>query len=143
MTLSTASAINQAFLDNLSAASVFGPGQVSNDYGVMESTSGCCCVVNPTSFTWEAMSFGNDRRNTWQWLLEGKVKDQGDPAALNRDAIAITDKVLATLQDDDTLQGTVRAIGAIEMSQNLREVEEVGGHIWRPVNWTVTLQDWD
>lgn len=143
MALSTASAINQAFLTNLSAASVFGEGQVSNDYGVMESTSACCCVVNPIGYLWEAMTFGNNRKNTWQWLLEVKVKDQGDPGQLNRNAIAITDKVLLTLQSDDSLQDTVMGIGAVEMSQDLRELEEIQGHAWRPVNITVTLQDWD
>ena len=143
MSLSTASAINQAFLDNLSAASVFGEGQVSNDYGVMESTSACCCVVNPIGYLWEAMTFGNNRKNTWQWLLEVKVKDQGDPGQLNRNAIAITDKVLLTLQSDDSLQDTIQGIGAVEMSQNLRELETVGSFSWRAIDVTVTLQDWD
>lgn len=143
MTLSTASAINQAFLDNLSAGSVFGEGQVSNDYGVMESTSACCCVVNPIGYLWEAMTFGNNRKNTWQWLLEVKVKDQGDPGQLNRSAIAITDKVLLTLQSDDSLQGTVMEIGAVEMSQDLRELQEIGGHAWRALDVTVTVLDWD
>lgn len=139
----TASAINQAFLDNLSAASVFGSGQVSNDYGVMESTSACCCIVNPVGYTWEAMTFGNNRRNTWQWLLEVKVKDQSDPGQLNRNAIAITDKVLGTLQSDDDLQETIKGIGAVEMSQDLKILEEVSGFVWRNIDVTVTLQDWD
>jgi hypothetical protein len=140
---STASAINEAWLTNLSAASVFGEGQVSNDYGVMESTSACCCIVNPVGYVWEAMTFGNNRRNAWQWLLEVKVKDQGDSGQLNRNAIAITDKVLATLQSDDELQGTVREIGAVEMSRDPKVLEEIQGHVWQAVDITVTLQDWD
>lgn len=143
MTAATASAINQAFLDNLSSASVFGSGQVSNDYGVMESTSACCCIVNPVGYTWEVQTFGNNRKIEWQWLLEVKVKDQGDPGQLNRSAIAITDKVLATLQSDDSLQDTIAGIGAVEMSQTLRELETVGSFSWRAIDVTVTLQDWD
>lgn len=139
----TASAINEAWLTNLSAASVFGSGQVANDYSVMESTSACCCVVNPIGYTWEAQTFGNSRQISWQWLLEVKVKDQGDPVALNKNAIWITDKVLGTIQGDDTLQGTIQGVGAVEMSQDLREIEEIQGHAWRPINITVTLQDWD
>lgn len=143
MTLSTASAINDAFLTTLSAGSVLGNGQVSNDYGVMESTSACCCVVSWTNYRNEAMTFGNNRKPTWQFLLELKIKDQSDPAALNRNAIAAISNIITALQNDDTLQGTARGIGAVEATKDNTVVEEVNGMAWRPINITVEVQDWD
>lgn len=133
----TASAIRDGVTTNLTAASVIGSGQVSTNYSVMESTSACCAVVNVINFVSEAMTFGNTRRGTVTILAELKLKDTGDHVTLMNNVPGLIDKVVGSLESDDTLQGTVDAIDRIEANWDPRIGEEIGGIVWIPVDLTV------
>lgn len=141
--MTTASALKDALITNLSAASVFGPGQVANTYDVMELTSGCCCIVNWQDYQNEAMTFGNNRREAWTFLLEAKVKDQGDPFQLTENTFTVIDRIIATLKTDDTLQGEAKGIGQVAANRVPGEAETIGGMTWLPVDVLVEILTWD
>jgi hypothetical protein len=141
--MASASAIRDGCITNLLAASVIGPGQVSPNYAVMESTSACCGVVNVTGFVSEAMTFGNNREGTATILAELKLKDTGDPVSLIANVPGFIDKVIASLESDDTLQGTVKAIDRIEASWDPHVVETLGSVSWLPVDVLITAEWFD
>lgn len=139
----TASAIRDACVTNLSAASCIGPNQVSNNYAVMESVAACCAVVNVIGFISNPMTFGNNRRGTATILAELKLKDTGDPVTLMNNVPALTDKVIQSLESDDTLQGAVQGIERIEAVWDPNIAETIGGATWIPVDLTVECSWWD
>jgi hypothetical protein len=141
--MTTASALKDAFLTNLSAASVLGPGQVSTNYSVLESTSACCCVVAFRQYTGTAMAFGNPQNRLWQFSLELFLKDTGDPVTLMNQPFAIVDKVIATLKSDDTLQGQANGIASVEANMEPGFTLDVGGATWIPIDMTVSVNVWD
>lgn len=141
--MTTASALKDALITNLSAASVFGAGQVAITYDVMESTSGCCCIVNWQELQSESMTFGNNRREIWTFLLEAKVKDLGDPFQLTANTFAVIDKIVATFKTDDRLQGEAQGIGRLAANRVPGEAETIGGATWLPVDVLVEVLTWD
>ena len=143
MTTATASAIKDALITNLSAASVFGSANVSTTYEVLEMTSACCCVVSWQGYENRAMTFGNQRTEVWTFLLEAKVKDLGDPYQLTLNTFTVIDKLIATLKADDTLQGTAMGLGRVEANRTPGEAETVGGATWLPIDTLVEVMVWD
>jgi hypothetical protein len=139
----TASAIKDAAITNLSAASVIGGEQVSTNYSVMESTAACCAVVNVIGFVSNPMTFGNNRRGTATLLIEAKLKDTGDPVSLMNNTHSFMDKIIASLESDDTLQGTVEGIERIEATRDPNIAETIGGATWLPIDITVEMSWWD
>lgn len=143
MTTATASAIKDAFLTNLGAASVLGSQNVSTTYDVMETTSACCCIVSWQDYQNTAMTFGNQRNEIWAFLLEAKVKDLGDPHQLTLNTFTVIDKIISTLKTDDTLQGTAMGIGRVTANRVPGEAETVGGATWLPIDVIVEVLVWD
>jgi len=139
----SSSAVRVAGITNLSAASCIGPNQVSNNYAVMESTSACCAIVNTVGFVSNAMTFGNQREGTATLLIEAKVKDTGDAESAMSNVDALVDKIFASLESDDTLQGIVKSINRIEATRDPRIAEIVGGMTWLPIDITVEMSWWD
>jgi hypothetical protein len=139
----SASAIKDGFMTGLSAASVFGSGQVDTNYGVLESTSACCCVVSLAGYENEAMTFGNNRDETWTFFLQVYLKDTGDPLTLKNNVFAATDKVISYLKEDDTIQGTAKGLGRTLASHDPEVAFVVGGFSWLPVEFMVEVQAWD
>lgn len=141
--MSTASAIKDGFVTGLSAASVIGPEQVSTNYAVLESTSACCCVVSLTEYENEAMTFGNNREEVWTFFLQGYLKDTGNPITLKNNVFAFTDKIIAYLKSDDTIQGTANGLGRVTAIHDPEVALIVGGQTWLPVEFSVEVQSWD
>lgn len=141
--MTTASAIKDALITNLSAASVFGPEQVSTDYGVMESTSACCCVVSITSYENNAMTFGNNRHEMYNAFLQAYIKDTGNHPQLKRDVFTVMDKMIATLKTDDELQGTAKGLGRVQIEHDPELMYSNGGPVFALVEMLVEVVLWD
>lgn len=141
--MTTASAIIDAFVTNLSAASVFGSEQVSTDYDVMVSTSACCCVVSITSYENTAMTFGNNRHDTYNAFLQAYIKDTGDHPTLKRNVFVVMDKMIATLKTDDELQGTAKGLGRVQIEHDPELMYSNGGPVFALVEMLVEVVTWD
>ncbi len=137
------SAILDGLLANLKAASVFGENQVSTDYAVMESTAACCAVVSFTGFSASANTFGNEWAGAYSFAVDVKLKDTGDPTLLPRKILEVLDMVMASLQSDDTLQGTATGLDRVEVNRTPGDVEIAGGATWIPVDMQLHVQSWD
>lgn len=131
----SASAIADALETMLSAASVFGDGNVTiGDYKVLETTSACCAVIEWSAYDSEATAFGGgNRERAWIHQVAAFVKDRGNPVALAAGVLSTVDMVIDCLDADDSLQGTVESVDGVRASRDLREALTVGGMAWLPV----------
>lgn len=127
------SAITDALITMLGAASAFGSQNVAKDYSVLERSSGCCCVVTWRRVVSAQVDFGDDRDRQWTHTIQGFVKDLGDPISTMSRINAFSDTVLAVLENDDTLQGTVERIDVIEGNRDLNAAVTSGGMTWFPI----------
>lgn len=142
--MTTASAIKDALITNLGAASVFGSNQVATHYHVMEQTSACCCVIRWAGYNNEAMTFGNNRTAQWDFVAEIKLKDTGDPYSLMNNSFGLIDTVISSLKSDDTLQGQCKAIGAVSATRaEPGTFDEAGGAMWLPIDVNIEVLVWD
>jgi hypothetical protein len=140
----SASAIADAIVTNLSAASVFGAGGVSkSSYRVLESMSGSCAVVSFADMMARPVTFGSPRKFDSDWTLEVTIfiKDTGDPSALLNKVFTATDGTLASLRSDDTLQGTSDGIVQISGGFEPGRAVETGGFTWLPVTFRVVVRE--
>lgn len=128
------SAITDALITMLGAASAFGSDAVAKDYSVMERSSGSCCVITWKRFNSTAVTFGgvaNDRH--WTHTIQGFVKDLGDPISLLNRVVGFGDKVLDVIEHDDSLQGTVATVDRVECGRDLNAGVQAGGAQWVPI----------
>ena len=140
--MSSASAIADALVTMLSAASVFGSGNVNkNSYKVLETAACSAAVISLNSVRSVAVAFGNDRERTWSMGINAYIKDTGDPSdALNR-VFNIADKVVACLDADDTILGTIDKVTNISITRNENKFTQAGGSVWLPVDIVVELTE--
>ncbi len=129
----SASAIADGLINNLSAASVFGGSNVSkNSYQVLETS--CCqaAVIHWTRLTSEPVTFGDprDRQRTWNFVIECYLRDTGDPVQLLTRVWSLTDTVLASIESDETLQGTCDEMNTITGSRDSKSALTIGGATW-------------
>ncbi len=136
------SAIADAIITMLSAASAIGIDAVSKDYKVLETTGASCCVVNWLGFNEKRITFGGDDEIIWTHIIHGFAKDEGDANAALQRVIAFPDTILTTLRSDDTLLGTVEKIVAIRGNRDPELAIRAGGATWLPVFFEVDSQEW-
>ena len=137
----SASAIADGLVTLLSAASVFGAGNVSkNSYQVLETSTGSCVVVQWTRLTSRAMTFGNLRHRVWNFQLRCFIRDTGDAGAVLNRVWTATDGILACLESDDTIQGTAKEIDDISGTRDPEGAFVTpGGGTWLPVEFNVAV----
>ena len=138
------SAIADAIITMLSAASAMGASAVSKDYKVLETTAGSCCVVNWLGMNEKMSAFGNPtaKEIVWTHIIHGFVKDEGDANAALQKVIGFPDTVVTTLRSDDTLQGTVEEVLAIRGKRDPELAIRAGGATWLPVFFEVDSLEW-
>ncbi len=129
----SASAIADGIISNLSAASVFGTGNVSkSSYQILESSACQAAMVYWTRLTSEPATFGNprDRDHIWSFTVECYLRDTGDPVQLLNRVWSLTDTVIASLESDDSLQGTCDALNTITGAHDSKSALNIGGATW-------------
>jgi hypothetical protein len=132
----SASAIADALVTMLSAASVFGSGAVSkSSYKVLETVAASCAVVSPLRCETVPVTFGSprERERNWTFRIQGFRKDTGDADAVLNGVYAIIDGVIDCVESDDTVQGTALATGDFVIEHTPGEALTVGGAAWVPV----------
>ena len=128
------SAIADALVTMLGAASAFGSTAVGKDYKVLESSSGSCCVVTWRRFTSVESTYGgatHDRQ--WTHTIQGFIKDQGDAVSLLGRVITFSDTILNVIEKDGTLQGTVNEVVRVDAARDLNAAVQAGGAFWVPI----------
>lgn len=128
----------------LQAASAFGPGGVGKDYGVLESTSGSCCVVQYLAVDEIEATFpdtdGQQNVDTsWTLSVIGYSKDLGNPNQTLIRVTSIVDIITGTIRADRTLQGTCERVTAIRGQRELPPAGaiEAGGAVWLEVPFEI------
>ena len=141
----SASAIADAYVTMLGAASVFGSGNVTKgDYGVLNRASGSCCVVEWSFLDGgPATVGGGDPEHEWTHELALFVRDSGDTARTAERTLTAIDAVVGCLMADQSLQGEAAGnLQGIRADRAPREAIEVGGHRWLPIFVEVTSLEW-
>lgn len=129
----TASAITDAIITNLTATSVMGIKSACTNYKVVE-TSVCTAVVGWQAHASFPIAMGGGKERQWTHVIELFIKDRStDPAGTMNKTIQLVDKVVASLESDDTLQGTVDTIMEIRGGRTPGEALSVGGNTWLPM----------
>lgn len=140
----SASAIIDGFINSLSAASVLGACNISKDYRVLERATACCMVVSWTDFGSSETAFGGQEDYTWTFLLEGFIKDTGDPTAAMVNNIKFIDVVASGLSNDRTIQGTVTKINEVRASRVPGvALQNNSGITFLPINVEVEVVEYD
>jgi hypothetical protein len=129
----SASAIADGIITNLNAASVLGSGGASKNYEVMELTSGCCAVVGWTGGVSTPVTFGTPAQRGWTHTIEAYIKDTGDHPAVMKNNFALVDKLIATIESDLSLQGTVQIVSEVRARRTPGEAVSLGGMTWYPM----------
>ncbi len=128
------SAIADALVTMLGAASAFGSTAVGKDYSVLERSSGSCCVVTWRRFTSVESTYGggsHDRQ--WTHSIQGFIKDLGDPISLLGRVLTFSDTILNVIEHDGTLQGTVNSVNQVNAARDLNAAVQAGGAFWIPI----------
>jgi len=139
------SAIGDALVTMLSAASVFGPGRVADDDWSIIEHSEKSAVVELVGFTAQMHTFGvpADFEVTWNHVIYIYVRDTGDAPAVKRNQIAIIDRVLGTILADDTLQGTVEKLTNVTGARDPTSIFTIpSGESWLRSDITVSSTQW-
>ncbi len=129
----SASAIADGLVTNLSAASVFGNGCVSKtSYQILESSACQAAIVQWARLKSEAITFGDprDRQRTWNFIVECYLRDLGDPVQLLTRVWSLTDTVIASIESDETLQGTCDEVNTITGAHDSKSALNIGGATW-------------
>ncbi|MFA6016436.1 MAG: hypothetical protein WC742_15365 [Gallionellaceae bacterium] len=140
----SASAIADGIITNLSAASVFGTGRVSKtSYQILESSACQAAMVHWTRLRSTPSAFGNprDRERTWNFNIECFLRDTGDPIQLKTRIWSLTDTVIASLESDDTLQGTCDSLSEIAGTHDPKSGLDVGGARWLTMDFNVEVTE--
>lgn len=114
----SSSAVWDALVSIFSAPSLFGPGMVSKGtYDVLERSSGSCMVIDDLGIQSDVDAFGT--REHWdKFQLEAYVKDLNDAAAVKARVVRAMDLIVATLEDNPTVNGTAVDVGKITITYN-------------------------
>jgi hypothetical protein len=140
----SASTIIDSLCEMLNAASAFG-GNAAKHFGVLESSSGSCCVIQYMSINDTEETFGTHLTGAnWTFSVKGYSKDLGNPEQTLDRVIGITDTFLAVIRADRTLQGTVNRINQIRGSRELppNGAVEAGGATWLEVPFEIDCLEW-
>ena len=142
----SASAMADALVTMLSAASVFGPNMVTKeDYSVLDICSGSCAVINVGGLASEPATFGtpSGRERVWEFRIDTWIKDTGDPFIMRTRVLSLTNLVLTTLESDETLQGTAFDVGRIAMRYDpTSSIYKYGSRLWCNPVWTVAAREY-
>ena len=141
----SASAIGDALVSILGAASAFGPGSVATHYGVLESSSGSAVVIQWTGIESHKDQFGQatNERN-WIMTLDMFAKDLGDPIALSNKLSSCIDILLTTMESNNTINATAEWTGAIRANRPMppEGIFEAGGATWFRMPVEIDVREW-
>lgn len=140
----SASAMVDAAVTMLSAASVFGSGMVGKEnYSVLNIASGSCAVVNAIAMESRPSTFGNPRGrdHTYRLQIEGFCKDGGDEDAALARVLTMFDTVTNCLESDDTLLGSADTTGGLTIRFNPNRAVIIGGQTLLYVVFTLDADD--
>lgn len=133
----SASSVYEGIRDNLTAASVMGACTVSTNYSVLDTTSGCCAVVGWTEGISVPVTMGTDKQEGWTHIVEVFLRSGNDPISVMDNVIKLADKVMASLREDDTLQGNAEMLLEIRANRTPNETLIVDGQGWLPIRFEV------
>ncbi len=140
--MASSSAIADALITMLSAASVFGTNMVTkNDYSVLEKAAGSCATITWTNLKSVAVAFGNDRERSLTMRVDVFVRDTSNPIEVLNNVYTAGDVAVTCLEADDTLQGTVNMVDAIQATRNPDRFVQAGGVTWLPVEILVEVTE--
>jgi len=133
MASGTASGILDGIITNITATSVMGANSACTAYDVLESTSVCCGVVGWQAHLSAPITMGTNKERKWTHVIELFIKDQSeDPTGTMNKVTQLIDKVVSSLESDDTVQGTVDTVMEIRAGRSIGEALSVGGATWLP-----------
>lgn len=133
-----------ALVTVLGAASMFGSNVSKNDFGVLDGTSSCACVVMPIGFKTEWQTFGGSKDRTFEFRLEVYLIDTGDPQSLLDRMWFSQDSVIDCLEDFPTLLDTAQDALCKDGVHVRNAIVESGGAAYIPFDFTVQATEiWD
>lgn len=138
------SAIADALVTMLGAASAFGSEAVSkDDYACLERASGSAVMVQPEGFSNIVLTFGAPTKKhvTWQIGLEVYVKDTGDPAKVLNRLWSVQDVIKGVIDSDDTALGTAKKVVLDRGTRPRDTYTEAGGATWLPYYMTILAEE--
>ena len=141
----SASAIADGLVTLLGSASVFGVGRVrKNSYEVLETSASSCCVIQWIGLNSDHTTFGNpySPERTWDMKLDVYVRDTGNSQATMDRVWTVTDMTINALDSDPTIQGTVDMIRTIRARRDPNQFAEIGGAVWLPSEWTISVVEY-
>ena len=128
----SASAITDALINNLSAASAIGSCQVATHYAVLETTAACAGVVTFSGVECAPWTHGNAFERFYTHRLSLYVKDRsGNVLLLERDWLALFDTAVCSLESDRNLGSEdTREISTLTGNHDPETVTQAGGATW-------------
>lgn len=121
----------------LVGASAFDADNVSrDDYGILETSSGCALIVLPGGADIEALTYSLWQA-TWHIEIEGYIMDRGTPQETLPQVWTLMDEVVAAVKADQSLNSSAcsAVVSNVERPQDV--FTEVAGRVWLPVFFTV------
>ena len=131
-------------ITNISSASVLGTSGVGKTYDVLKTGIDAAAVVSWNESLVSRSVFGSadESDNTETYLIELFLKDIGSASAIMDNVLDYSDKILASLLSDDTLQGTVKGIPSISATRIPGDLVSNGTLTYLPVDIRVTCLRW-
>jgi hypothetical protein len=138
----TSTQIADALITMLASASVLGVGMVKkNDFSILETSASSCAVISWSGLNSTAISFGNDRERKLTMKVGIFVREVSNPTETLDNVYLASESVVACLESDDTLQGTVSMVDVIRATRNENDFLDVGGVTWLPVEVLIEVTE--
>jgi hypothetical protein len=136
--MSAACNIIDGLITHLTNASLFGPNQADDDYGIMNTTA-CCAVVGYAGQTDEGAAFGFNF-DTMHEIQIGVYVKEINPKTVRSATAVLADKTACSLRQDHNL-GALNASRVNLVSVNIEmdpdTALEIGGTNWLEATMTV------
>ena len=140
-------AIRNGLFATLTACGPYAAAEISAcSFDVLEATAACAITYFPNGIS----EIEPDRQGTYNsrnyyrtWRIGGTLwlRDTGDPQALLGRIWQGYDDLFNTLSKDDSLNGSACAARLASISTERDRFWEAGGHLWKPVEWTVIAEE--
>lgn len=144
----SASAITDAVLTMIRASSFLGTAGAGKDYGVLETSSGSCAVVETQGLEQAEQVFA-DRLHQADWSISVRLysKMTGDPTGdtgMPKRTACMLDLLAGTIRADPELQGTVNRVTRLAIERELPPEGFViaGGQTWQETQAILEVEEW-
>ena len=138
----TIKAAGSAIIDDLVDSGSFLRRQVSMfDYGVLDNTSGCAIVLQPSNSTFEIIGYGGVTQDLWGIVAECYVRDTGIVSETLTRVWDIIDAVKGAVSGGLNGNSGDRTTKVSTITRTSNVFVEFGGNDFIPVYVTISVQE--